>query len=100
MYKRNYQFYVYIISNKKNGTLYIGMTNNMERRMYQHKNGIIDGFSKKYDLKELVYCEFHQYVHDAIKREKQLKNWKRDWKISLIEENNNEWDDLAFDWFD
>lgn len=100
MAKRNYQFYVYIITNKKNGTLYVGMTNNIERRMYQHINGIIDGFSKKYGLKKMVYCEFYQYVNDAIKREKQLKNWKRDWKIALIEEENKDWNDLAFDWFD
>ncbi len=80
--------------------MYIGMTNNIEIRMYQHKNGIIDGFSKKYGLKKMVYCEFYQYVNDAIKREKQLKNWKRDWKIALIEEENKEWNDLAFDWFD
>jgi len=100
MPKRNYQFYVYIITNKKNGTLYIGMINNIEIRMYQHKNKIIDGFSKKYGLTKLVYCEFYQYVNDAIKREKQLKNWKRDWKIALIEEDNKEWDNLAFDWFD
>jgi len=76
------------------------MTNNIEIRMYQHKNGIIDGFSKKYGLKKMVYCEFYQYVNDAIKREKQLKNWKRDWKIALIEEENKDWNDLAFDWFD
>jgi putative endonuclease len=76
------------------------MTNNIEIRMYQHKNGIIDGFSKKYGLKKMVYCEFYQYVNDVIKREKQLKNWKRDWKIALIEEENKEWNDLAFDWFD
>ncbi len=84
----------------KNGTLYIGMTNNMERRMYEHKNGLIEGFSKRYRLSKLVYFEFYQFVNDAIKREKQLKNWKRDWKISLIEKENKSWNDLAFDWFD
>jgi len=84
----------------KNGTLYIGMTNNLERRMYEHKNGLIEGFSKRYRLSKLVYFEFYQFVNDAIKREKQLKNWKRDWKISLIEEENKSWNDLAFDWFD
>ena len=76
------------------------MTNNLERRMYEHKNGLIDGFSKRYELSKLVYFEFYQFVNDAIKREKQLKNWKRDWKISLIEEENKSWNDLAFDWFD
>ena len=73
------------------------MTNNIERRMYQHKNEIIEGFSKKYGLKKLVYCEYYQYVKDAINREKQLKNWKRAWKIALIEEENKDWNDLAFD---
>lgn len=84
----------------KNGTLYIGMTNNLERRMYEHKNGINEGFSKRYGLNKLVYFEQFQYVNDAIKREKQLKNWRRQWKIDLIEEENGNWNDLAFDWFD
>ena len=69
-----YQFYVYILTNKKNGTLYIGMTNELERRLFEHKNRLIDGFTKKYGLDKLVYFEQFQYVTDAIKREKQLKN--------------------------
>lgn len=100
MWGGKYQFYVYFITNMKNGTLYIGMTNNLERRMYEHKNGINEGFSKRYGLNKLVYFEQFQYVNDAIKREKQLKNWRRQWKIDLIEEENGNWNDLAFDWFD
>lgn len=68
--------------------------------MYEHKNGINEGFSKRYGLNKLVYFEQFQYVNDAIKREKQLKNWRRQWKIDLIEEENGNWNDLAFDWFD
>ena len=89
---------MYILSNKKNGTLYIGMTNDLERRMFEHKNKLIEGFTKKYGLDKLIYFEQFQYVNDAIKREKQLKNWNRQWKIDLIEKDNKEWDDLSFDW--
>jgi putative endonuclease len=97
--KGNYhQYYVYILSNKKNETLYIGMTNDLERRMFEHKRKLIEGFTKRYDLNRLIYFEQFQYVNDAIKREKQLKNWNRQWKIDLIEENNLEWEDLSFDW--
>ncbi|RKE94757.1 GIY-YIG nuclease family protein [Ichthyenterobacterium magnum] len=96
---KDYQFYVYILSNKKNGTLYIGMTNNLERRMFEHKNNLVDGFTKKYGLHKLIYFEQFQFVNDAIKREKQLKNWNRQWKIDLIEKNNKNWNDLSFDWF-
>ena len=99
MSKIEYKFYVYIISNKKNGTLYIGMTNNIERRIYEHKNSMIEGFSKDYNLNNLVHVEFFKYVNDAIKREKQLKNWNRKWKIELIEKENPNWEDLTKDWF-
>ena len=88
--KLNHQYYVYILSNLKNGTLYIGMTNDLERRMFEHKNKLIEGFSKNYNLDKLVYFEQFQYVNDAIKREKQLKNWNRKWKIDLIEGDNND----------
>jgi len=98
--KLNHQYYVYILSNLKNGTLYIGMTNDLERRMFEHKNKLIEGFSKNYNLDKLVYFEQFQYVNDAIKREKQLKNWNRKWKIDLIEGDNNDWNDLSFDWYD
>jgi putative endonuclease len=82
----------------KNGTLYIGVTNNLERRMFEHKNKLVDGFTKKYSLDRLVYFEAYQYVNDAIKREKNMKNWKRQWKINLIEEENTTWEDLSKDW--
>ena len=95
--KLNHQYYVYILSNLKNGTLYIGMTNDLERRMFEHKNKLVVGFSKNYNLDKLVYFEQFQYVNDAIKREKQLKNWNRQWKIDLIEVENNDWNDLSFD---
>jgi len=98
--KPNHQYYVYILSNMKNGTIYIGMTNDLERRMFEHKKKLIEGFSKKYGLDKLVYLEQFQYVNDAIKREKQLKTWRRQWKIDLIEEDNKERNDLSFDWFE
>ncbi len=97
--KGNYhQYYMYILSNKKNGMLYIGMTNDLERRMFEHKNKLVDGFTKNYGLDKLIYFEQFQYVNDAIKREKQLKNWNRQWKIDLIEEDNKSWTDLSSDW--
>jgi len=97
--KGNYhQYYMYILSNKKNGTLYIGMTNDLERRMFEHKYKLVDGFTKNYGLDKLVYFEQFQYVTDAIKREKQLKNWNRPWKIDLIEEDNKSLTDLSSDW--
>jgi len=97
---KSHQYYIYILSNKKNGTLYIGVTNDLERRVFEHKNKLIKGFTKKYGLNKLVYFESHQFIDDAIKREKQLKNWNRQWKIALIEENNPNWNDLSQVWFD
>ncbi len=93
-----YQFYVYILSNMKNGTLYIGVTNDLERRMFEHKNKLVSGFTSKYGLTKLMYFEHFQYIADAIKREKQLKNWNRQWKIDLIEKENEKWEDLSVDW--
>jgi putative endonuclease len=87
-------YYVYIITNTKK-TLYIGVTNNLERRIYEHKNKLIDGFSKKYNLNKLVYFETCSEIKDAIKREKQIKNWHREWKINLIESLNPKWADLS-----
>ena len=98
--KNVHQYYVYIVTNKKEGTLYIGFTNDLERRMHEHKSKLVEGFTKKYNLDKLIYFEVYQYVKDAIKREKQLKNWNRAWKIKLIETDNKEWSDLAADWFD
>ena len=93
-----YQYYVYLLSSKKNGTLYIGVTNDLERRMFEHKNKLVSGFTAKYNVNKLMYFEDFQYVNDALKREKQLKNWNRQWKIDLIEKENKEWKDLSIDW--
>ena len=89
------QYYVYIFTNKFNRVLYIGVTNNLERRVFEHKNKLVEGFSKKYNLKKLVYYEVTDDVISAIGREKQLKNWHRDWKINLIKEFNPNWKDLG-----
>ena len=93
-------YYVYILASKRNGTLYIGVTNNLERRMYQHKNKLIDGFTKKYGVYKLVHFEMTNDVRSAIQREKQLKKWNRKWKLELIEKENPEWKDLSEEWFD
>ncbi|WP_127141022.1 GIY-YIG nuclease family protein [Flagellimonas marinaquae] len=98
MIKNFHQYYVYILSNKRNGTLYTGMTNNIERRILEHKQGIIKGFTKKYGLHMLVYFETHQSVNDAILREKRIKKWKREWKIEMIEKDNPFWLDLSNEW--
>ena len=87
-------YYVYIMSNKSK-TLYIGVTNDLSRRIYEHKNKMIDGFTKKYNLTMLVHFEVFQSIDDAILREKQLKNWHRQWKINLIESINKDWKDLS-----
>ena len=95
MPKRDYHnYWVYIVTNKKNGTLYIGVTGGIDDRMERHKSGEGSIFTSKYKLYKLVYFEEFQYIDDAIKREKQLKNWHRQWKINLIEELNPNWDDL------
>ena len=91
---------MYIITNKKDGVLYIGVSNDLERRMFEHKNKLVEGFSSRYNLDKLVYFEVYQYISDAIKREKNLKKWKRDWKINLIVDENTDWKDLSDDWFD
>jgi len=93
-YKNVKTYFVYILASKKNGTLYIGITNNLVRRVYEHKHGIIEGFTKKYKVNKLVYYEMIEDVMSAITREKQMKKWKRIWKIRLIEENNPDWTDL------
>ena len=88
------RYYVYIITNKRNGTLYIGVTNNLIRRIYEHKNKLVNGFSKKYGLDKLVYFEEYITIEEAIKREKYLKGKKRKYKIELIESMNKMWNDL------
>ena len=87
-------YFVYIMASKKNGTLYIGMTSNLIRRVYEHKDDMHDGFTKKYGVHMLVYYEHMTDVNGAIAREKQLKKWKRQWKINLIEKENFDWVDL------
>jgi len=91
------QYYVYIITNKKNGTLYIGRTENIARRIYEHKQGFVAGFSKRYNLKRLIYLEIFENSDDAAKREKSMKAWNRQWKINLIEKDNPNWVDLYDD---
>ena len=88
------QYYVYILASKKNGTLYIGVTNNLLKRVDEHKNKLIDGFTKKYNVHNLVYYEQFNDISSAITREKQLKNWKRKYKLELIEKSNPNWTDL------
>ncbi len=88
------QFFVYILASKRNGTLYTGMTSNLAKRVWQHKQGMVDGFTKKYNVKMLVYYEIHGSVEGAINREKQIKKWKRVWKLRLIEDKNPHWNDL------
>lgn len=90
-------YYVYIITNFLNTTFYIGVTNNLEKRVYEHKHELVDGFSKRYKLKKLVHFEEFGDVRDALEREKQLKNWHREWKINLITKNNPEMRDLLED---
>ncbi len=87
-------YYVYMLTNSTNSTLYVGVTNNIERRIYEHKEWLIDGFTKKYNLNKLVYFEEYLDIKDAIHREKQLKKWKREWKEALIEKNNSFWKDI------
>ena len=82
------------MTNKPNGILYIGVTNDLARRIYEHRNGLIDGFTKKYNLKMLVHLEVFNMIEDAILREKRLKKWNRQWKIELIEKINPNWIDL------
>ncbi|MCP5382884.1 MAG: GIY-YIG nuclease family protein [Kordiimonadaceae bacterium] len=85
---------VYMMASGLNGTLYIGVTSNLQKRVWQHKNNVIDGFTQKYNVHFLVYYELHQTMEDAILREKQLKKWKRDWKKKLIAKMNPDWLDL------
>ncbi len=87
--------YVYFLSNKPFGVLYIGVTGNLLGRMMQHRSGVIEGFTKKYNLKQLVYYEQFQYIEDALWREKSLKKWKRIWKLELISKHNPSWRDLV-----
>ena len=92
-------FAVYILASMPWGTLYVGVTNDVERRVFEHKQGLIDGFTVKYGVKSLVYYEVHGSIAAAIHREKRIKKWPRAWKINLIRTNNPDWNDLAADWY-
>ena len=85
---------VYILASKRNGTLYIGVTSNLLKRVWEHKNNLIDGFTKRYAVHQLVWYELHSSMEEAIRREKVLKKWDRQWKIELIEKMNSKWVDL------
>ena len=86
--------WVYIVTNRPNGTLYIGVTSDLARRAWEHREGVVEGFTKRHALKRLVYAERHEDIRDAIRREKRLKRWPRQWKINLIRTDNPDWRDL------
>jgi putative endonuclease len=88
-------YYVYILASRRNGTLYIGVTGDLARRAWEHREGLFPGFTKTYGVKMLVYCEVFDDVEQAIRREKRLKKYKREWKMNLIQQNNVEWRDLS-----
>ena len=94
MTKQSKNYYIYILTNKENGTLYTGITNNLIRRIYEHKNKLVDGFTKKYSLDKLVYYEVCESVENAILREKQIKGGSRKKKLELINKFNKKWNDL------
>ncbi len=87
-------YYVYILTNKRRGTLYIGVTKDLIKRVYEHRNNLVKGFTNKYKIHDLVYYEQLKDIESAIKREKQLKKWNREWKINLVEKDNSKWKDL------
>lgn len=97
---KDHNYYVYILASQKNGTIYIGVTGEIIRRISLHKSAKIKGFTKKYGVNILVYYEHYKYVYDALNREKQLKKWNRAWKLKLIEKDNPNWEDLSDKLFD
>lgn len=90
----NRQPAVYILANKRNGTLYVGVTSDLIKRIWQHKNNVVKGFTERYSVHQLVWYELHETMESAIRKEKMLKNWKRVWKLKLIERSNPNWQDL------
>jgi len=90
----NKQPVVYILANKRNGTLYVGVTSNLAKRIWEHKNNMVNGFTSRYGIHSLVWYEVHDNIESAIEREKRIKNWKRAWKLDLIEKANPNWLDL------
>ena len=93
-------YYVYILTNWNDRVMYVGVTNNIERRLYEHKNKMVEGFTSKYNVHKLVYLEITNDIKDAVKREKQIKGWKREKKNELVEGTNPEWKDLSENWED
>lgn len=93
----NYTFYVYILASKKNGVVYTGITNNLIRRIYEHKHNLNKSFTQSYFVKRLVYFEEYNYIDEVIAREKCIKRWKREWKDKLINETNPYWRDIYYD---
>jgi putative endonuclease len=85
---------VYILASKRNGTLYVGVTSDLKKRVWEHKNHLVEGFTKRYGVHQLVYYELHAEIVSAIRREKQIKKWNRSWKLDLIERENPKWRDL------
>jgi putative endonuclease len=90
----NRQPAVYILASRRNGTLYVGVTSNLVKRVWEHKNNMVEGFTKRYGVHQLVWYEVHDNIQSAIQREKRLKEWKRKWKVELIESMNPNWEDL------
>jgi putative endonuclease len=90
-------FFVYILASRRNGTLYVGMTDDLVRRTWEHRNSVVPGFTRKYGVKSLVWYEVHDTREAAFQRERQIKKWNRAWKLELIEKSNLEWRDLADD---
>ena len=88
------QFYVYILASKPYGTLYVGVTSDLVKRGWQHRNEVVDGFTEEHGVHRLVWYEVHEDVYEAITREKRIKKWNRDWKVNLIQSMNPSWDDL------
>jgi len=88
---------VYILASQRNGTLYVGVTSDLARRVWEHKEGTMEGFTKDYGVHNLVFYEFHETMNDALTRERRIKKWRRQWKLDLIEQNNPQWRDLYGD---
>jgi len=91
-------YYVYLLTNWNNKVMYVGMTNNLERRLYEHKNKLVNGFTKKYNINKLVYFEETSDVYEALSREKEIKKWRREKKDNLVLSTNPEWEDLSEGW--
>ena len=95
---KDHKYYVYIFTNKNNAVMYVGMTNNLERRLFEHNNKLIDGFTKRYKIYKLVYFEESNLVDVVLNREKEIKKWRREKKNKLVETMNPNWDDLGLQW--